>query len=101
MPKVKNVLPCEGCQCDTVVEPVSRFLRMLRQGERPRCASCRRMLRQGRDTVFKVQGTQRDPSLGLSRKQGKRAKHKNRIDSMPLDMCGGLSLAPIDIDEDE
>jgi ssDNA-binding Zn-finger/Zn-ribbon topoisomerase 1 len=87
--KLINTRPCQGCGKAVVIQSDARFVRMVRKGLYPRCKDCRRLLRAGSCTEQKFDNTKKDPALGLSRKYGRQAKDRRRIEGMKVDIVGG------------
>ena len=92
---MKRTLPCDACGKEVKISATrkesakERFLRMVREREKPLCGQCRRYVSPGSVRRRPPVGETEDIPLVLADKQGN-GKLKRGLDSMPLKRCGSV-----------
>lgn len=84
----KRLLPCEVCGKEITIASRSRFLRLVRSGEKVRCEQCGAYVFPGTARVSQLPSEHVIPAMGLRRKQGRTAKRRGVLESCPLGRCG-------------
>lgn len=88
-----RTLPCEVCGAEVVIKRTGQgrryYARLVKLGYRPRCKQCRRYVSSGQARESQLPTEEEPtPSLGLTRKVKRGAKHKRGIESYPLRRMG-------------